>query len=61
VTRKPDKKYHGTQLGTTGSIEARLREYGKPDGHTAPGPVLGALAPSGNSQRTAEVSPTQPE
>ena len=43
MARKLDQKYHGTQPGTIGPIETRLREYGKPDGHTVSGLVLGAF------------------
>ena len=43
MARKRDQKYHGTQLGTTGPVEARLREYGKPDVHAVSGLVLGAF------------------
>ena len=43
VARKLDQKYHGTQPGTIGPIEARLREYGKPDEHAVSGLVLGAF------------------
>ena len=43
VARKLDQNYHGTQPGTIGPIEARLREHGKPDEHAASGLVLGAF------------------
>ena len=43
MARKLDQKYHGTQPGTIGPIEARLREYGKPDEHAVSGLVLGAF------------------
>ena len=43
MARKLDQKYHGTQTGTIGPIEARLREYGKPDEHAVSGLVLGAF------------------
>ena len=41
--RRLCQKYHGTKPGTIGPIEARLREYGKPDGHAVSGLVLGAF------------------
>ena len=37
------QKYYGTQPGTTGPIEARLRKYDKPDEHAVSGLVLGAF------------------
>ena len=43
VARKLDQKHHGTQPGSIGPIEARLREYGKPDEHAVSGLVLGAF------------------
>ena len=43
VARKLDQKYHGTQPETIGPIEARLREYGKPNEDAVSGLVLGAF------------------
>jgi len=43
MARKLDQKYHSTQPGTIGPIEARLREHGKPNEHAISGLVLGAF------------------